>query len=254
MEFITFTRYLYPKIDVKQSLLIALLDRKPKEALFWAYELYYSGDEEDTFDYLKNIYKIYYESENPDVHIKLFAKGTQDDCLIGSIVLTICSRKYQICNFLRIYKHYDYPPIIDTPNKMKFVIAFKEADLKDYLTIEPEQKKARFYLKEVCFYPINRQYNTFFETSCDEYNIHFWYHWLYFASNSPIWMERIKKFGGILNCEIMDVEFPTDDLLEAFYDCWGLEPDEQTKELQEKIIGTCDLQLSMDDFCRNYNK
>jgi hypothetical protein len=252
MDQLVFTRYLYPKMDVKQSLLIALLERQSKEALFWAYELYYSGDEEDTFAYLKNIYESYYKSENPDIEPKLFAKGTQDDCLIGSIVLTMCSRKYQICDFLRVYKAYDCSPIVHPPSKMKFIIAFKEADLKEYLTVLPEHEKTRFYLGRVCLYSIRRQYNTLFETRCDDYTTPLCYHWLYFASKSSIWLDRIEDFGGVQNHETMEIDFPNDDLLDAFYDNWGLVPDEQSKELHDKLIGNCETQLSMDDFCEKY--
>ena len=252
MDQLIFTRYLYPKLDVKQSLLIAILERQSKEALFWAYELYYSGEEEDTFNYLTNIYDSYYKSENPDLEAKMFANGTQDDCLIGSIILTLCSRKYQICEFLRVYKGYDCSPMVHPPSKMKFVIAFKEADLKEYLTVLPEREKTRFYLGRVCLYPIRRQYNTLFETSCDDYKISLWYHWLYFASKSPVWLDRIEDFGGTIDDEKMEVKFPNDDLIDAFYDNWGLEPDEQTKEIHEKLIGNCTQQLSIDDFCESY--
>jgi len=252
MDQLVFTRYLYPKVDVKQSLLIALLERQSKEALFWAYELYYSGDEEDTFSYLKNIYESYYKSENPDIESKLFAKGTQDDCLIGSIVLTICSRKYQICEFLRVYKGYECSPMEHPPSKMKFIITFKEADLKEYLTVLPQPEKTRFYLGQVCKYPIRRQYNTLFETRCDDYKKELSYHWLYFAYKSPVWLDRIEDFGGVPNHEKLDIDFPNDDLLDAFYDNWGLEPDEQPRELQDKLIGNYEVHLSIDDFCEKY--
>jgi hypothetical protein len=58
MEQIVFTRYLYPMVDVKQSLLLSLLDKNSNEALFWAYELFHSGFEENTFDYIYSIYDI----------------------------------------------------------------------------------------------------------------------------------------------------------------------------------------------------
>jgi hypothetical protein len=182
----------------------------------------------------------------------MFANGTQDDCLIGSIILTLCSRKYQICDFLRVYKGYECYPIVHPLSKMKFVIAFKEADLKEYLTVLPEREKTRHYLSTVCKFPIRRQYNTLFETSCDDYKISLWYHWLYFASKSPVWLDRIEDFGGTIDDEKMEVKFPNDDLIDAFYDNWGLEPDEQSKEINEKLIGNYEVQLSIDDFCKSY--
>lgn len=252
MDPLTFTRYLYPKNDVKQSLLIALLERESKEALFWAYELYYSGFEEDTFAYLVNIYESFYKSENPELETSLFSKGLTVDCLIGSIIMTLCSRNYQICYFLEEYKSIKQPKIVHKPLKFRFAIDFKEADLKDYITVIPEREKTRFYLGRVCLYPIRRQYNTVFETSCDDYANELWYQWLYFASNSPVWLDRIEDFGGQVNDEKKAIDFPNDDLFEAFYEHWGLEPDEQPIELQEKLIGNWSIQLSMENFCEKY--
>ena len=53
-----FTRYLYPKIYVKISLLISLLNHNYDESLFWTYELYYSGFEDEIFDYIFKISSI----------------------------------------------------------------------------------------------------------------------------------------------------------------------------------------------------
>ena len=252
MDQISFTRYLYPKIDVKESLLIAMLEKQSKEALFWAYELFYSGDEEDTYAYIKNIYESYYKSENPDIETKLFSQK-QDDCLLGSIVLTLCSRKYQICHFLRLYKEYDCSPMVHPPSKIKFIIQFKETDLVEYLTILPQKGKTRLYLNRVCKYAIRREYNQLFESSCEDFQTEFCYHWTYYASKSPYWLEHIQDYKGIPNDEKHDIDFPNDDLLDAFYDHWGLEPDEQTKELQNKLIGNYPVkQLSIEDFCEKF--
>ena len=46
------TRYLYFKDDVLCSLFFSILNKEKDEALFWAYELYYSGYEEETVEYL----------------------------------------------------------------------------------------------------------------------------------------------------------------------------------------------------------
>ena len=61
-------------------------------------------------------------------------------------------------------------------------------------------------------------------------------HWLYYASFSPIWKERIETYGGIKNCENKTVSFCNSELEEEFYKLYGYEPDEQTKETQEKSI------------------
>lgn len=53
-----FTRYLYLKDEVEIALMLSLLNKKEDEALFWAYELYYSGFIDDL---IQLIFKIYYD-------------------------------------------------------------------------------------------------------------------------------------------------------------------------------------------------
>ena len=64
----------------------------------------------------------------------------------------------------------------------------------------------------------------------------YWYHWVYYASFSPVWLDRITKCNGVLNHIDKKVDFIDDDHLEEFYDQFGYEPDEQKRETQEKNI------------------
>lgn len=61
---VVLTRYLYLKDEVQLALLIALL-QKSETCLFWAYELYYSGYQEEVFQYLWKIYYDFYATLNP---------------------------------------------------------------------------------------------------------------------------------------------------------------------------------------------
>ena len=70
---IIFTRYLYIKEEVEYSLLLSLLN-KSDDALFWAYELYYSGFQEDLIYYILKIYYDFYASLNPSFEAYLFKK------------------------------------------------------------------------------------------------------------------------------------------------------------------------------------
>ena len=256
MENLVFTRYLYPKLDVKQSLLIALLDRNSNNALFWAYELYYSGFEEDLFEYIYNIYDSFYKLENPELEHIIQEKWIEwnenkNDCIVGSIIITLTVRNYQICDFVKDYIGNTVFPMIHKTS-CKFIVKFNEADLSQYKTVRPEKEKTRQYLASVCKYPINRAYNDFFGTSCSDYNEEF-YNWEYYAVRCPLWLYRIQRYGGRINHETKKIDFPDDDAYEAFYDDWGLEPDEQSVEVQEKCIGNCERkQLSTDDFCEKY--
>ena len=63
-----------------------------------------------------------------------------------------------------------------------------------------------------------------------------WYHWIYYAYKCPLWRERINEFEGVPNHDEKTVVFPNDDKQEEFYQKYGLEPDEQPKEIQEMSI------------------
>ena len=69
--------------------------------------------------------------------------------------------------------------------------------------------------------------------------------WENYAYACPLWQERFNQYGARLNCSETNsnidnmrsrVTFDDDDDLEAFYDAYGLEPDEQSKHTQEQGI------------------
>ena len=66
-------------------------------------------------------------------------------------------------------------------------------------------------------------------------------HWLYYASFSLLWKERIEKYKGIIDSENRQVNFSevddlAEELLQEFYGLYGLEPDEQSIIVQNKSI------------------
>ena len=58
------TRYLYIKDEVKLALLISILN-KSDDAIFWAYELYYSGFKLELYEYIWKIYYDFFATLNP---------------------------------------------------------------------------------------------------------------------------------------------------------------------------------------------
>jgi hypothetical protein len=64
--------------------------------------------------------------------------------------------------------------------------------------------------------------------------------WLYFASFSPIWKKRIYEFRGLIDTFKKKVIFTEDDYdnYELFHNKYNYEPDEQTKEVQNRSIQT----------------
>jgi len=88
----------------------------------------------------------------------------------------------------------------------------------------------------LCIFSKNRK-NSSREELLDRYRNH----WLYYASFSLLWKERIEKYKGIIDLEKQLVTFAEetdadDDLLQEFYGLYGLEPDEQSVLVQNKSI------------------
>jgi hypothetical protein len=60
------------------------------------------------------------------------------------------------------------------------------------------------------------------------------YYWEYYCKNTPSWKKRFEKYNVKFNGK--NIQFDNDDLLEEFYDKYGLEFDEQSMETQELSI------------------
>ena len=69
------TRYLYIHDEVKYSLLLSLLDKNDVNiSLFWGYELYFSGFQEELFQLLFSIYFDFYSLSNPKFYNNVLLK------------------------------------------------------------------------------------------------------------------------------------------------------------------------------------
>lgn len=60
--------------------------------------------------------------------------------------------------------------------------------------------------------------------------------WLYHASFSPVWFNRIKKYRGYVDYINQKVLFVDEDLMQMFYDKYGYEPDEQSQNTTDKCL------------------
>jgi len=261
----TLTRYLYSKKEVEQSLILSLLEHKNDEALFWAYELYYSGFDVYVFKFVLKTFNLFYKKENTQLEsfiVKTMDEWNQDrskDYLLGSIVYTIAMRDYQIDDFIHMHKRDDIKcflvPRKNESNKKKFIIKMTMKDIDIYTPIEPLKTKNWKILSSACRYTIRTNVNHIFDTERPE-NIEDVYNsnrWLYYAVKSPIWEKRVLCFEGKIDDESQEVVFPNDDMFDDFYDCWGYEPDEQPREVKEMLMGVPnEKQITLEEFCSLY--
>ena len=136
-----FTRYLYVKDEVRLALLASIL-KKSDDAIFWAYELYYSGFKHELFELLWNIYYDFFATLNPSFesyflkkHGEWIINNEEYDTLVSSIVQSLLFRPFNtdvfmlrnICETFEISCNY-----IINDSKQNLELWIKE---KDYRSI-----------------------------------------------------------------------------------------------------------------------
>lgn len=339
-----FTRYLYEKDEVTIALIVAVLNKKEDEALFWTYELFYSGFIKELTRFIWQIYYDFYASLNPSFEKYLLVKlkpelTFENPKIVGSIISNLIIRPRTIDVFIlqQIVIQYDFEInlqdnneltnllktenylmlaylILNTTEEAKIYTIYSSVityfintglkinnkkELKSYeaviniktnfenkqiillsriihyytlmkkmklgknLFIHTEPDEIIMYetievnLKEKgngCLNPIlparkilpiasiydidKNNYLSLFHSKREKYDIVDAYkcNWEYYASFSPLWQERIHKYSGTIENDNKKVVFLDDDLSEDFYGEYGLEPDEQKIEIQEKSI------------------
>lgn len=122
---IIFTRYLYIKDEVEIALTTSILEKKD-EAIFWAYELYYSGYKNETFDILWKIYYYFFASLNPCFETYFIKKhqewlkcATNDlDFYVSTIVNNLIIRPFNLDVLLlhKINTHLEFDEEEETSN------------------------------------------------------------------------------------------------------------------------------------------
>ena len=258
---IVFTRYLYNKVEVKQSLFFSILDKQGYESMFWAYELYYSGFHVELLEYLLNIYKeVYYETNKK---LSYFINNTLNEWsdypervwLLGSIVMTLSQRDYDINPFITNYfKIKCHPKPRSESSLHKMIIRIKDDDIVSFKTLNVPD--AENVMKYVCRFRLRKEVSALFDVDIPHYKTmldYFEFNWLYYGYRSPIWRERIDDYGGILNHEKKEVVFEDEDAFEDFYQRWGYNPQEQSHDVRWNCIGNGqEDQMTLKEFCRRF--
>ena len=146
------TRYLYVKEEVMTSMLTSFLEVDLDSALYWAYELYFSGYEQETVTHLQKIYYYLFACQNPDLEEYIIEKSKHchdKPHIIHDIVQTMILRPFDTDVLLlhRIATYLDYEVEMDTfdPQKMSCT------DLAAYIVGHPEEHDT--LLKELSVLP-----------------------------------------------------------------------------------------------------
>ena len=197
------TRYLYDKAKVETTLYHAILQRDYPQSAFWAYELYFSGFEEEVVEQLNEIYRDRFEKNHRKLGLYFQKKQTE---LKGKPELIATLLKNLMKN----------PDVPETPG-VKF-INVKPHHIESFMTKEPKGPRWKF-LREVCLYGVLGECS-------QEERFKYRQDWLNCVVQTPVWRERMKGY-----------ENWTEDEEEAFHNRWDYEPDEQPLIVQERCMG-----------------
>ena len=243
------TRYLYNYFQVDTSIFLSLLDRNKEESLFWCYELYYSGFQEEVFEYLIIIYNILYITKSIikdeiSQQYEYWKEHPDEHGILAEIVCNLINYKYSICKFI---KKYDKKiKCKDAKVKCKYSNTYTKLaqdEKEDIISRYSTKRNDKYYwktMKGVCKYKIRNNINVL----CQEpvsYDIKDWSNnWLKYVLETPLWQERIEKYMGSYDISRKVVSFKTLEDEEDFHNYYDLEPDEQCKEIQENCLGRSD--------------
>ena len=205
-----------------------------------------------TNDYLKILRYVMHSTEDP---IELYTKIMEFFVNVSKVKLTV---KSEVNSFKRVIKNtytkeyiknvlvsrvLYYLNLKDNKKKLgKNVFLELDVDIFDkYKTVDKCDKlPARKILPTVTKYPIDADnYLSLFVLSRDDDDVDieqlYRYDWLYYASKTPLWRERLSRYNAKINDHSKTVDFDDEDEdnLQLFYDNFGLEPDEQKLSVQQ---------------------
>jgi hypothetical protein len=206
------TRYLYDKAKVEVSLRSAIIKQEYNQAVFWAYELYYSGFQQEVLDQLQEIYNHLFAKNHPRMGMYIRLKRKQFEKfpeLVATIIKNLTMKN---------------PEIHESP-KAKFVNV-KPHHIEPFMTKEPEVHPWK-HLREVCVYGVEGNCS---KEEWTEYRTN----WIQYTIGSPVWKERVELYEGKMKDVVV---FENEDKEEDFHNRFDYEPDEQPLEIQQRCIG-----------------
>tara|TARA_Y100000592_G_scaffold7942_1_gene11169 strand:- start:414 stop:1475 length:1062 start_codon:yes stop_codon:yes gene_type:complete len=146
---------------------------------------------------------------------------------------------------------------LDIP-KVKNKFIFKKVPKSAYMDVKTfmEKKENIHYkvLKNKRLYATSNNLGCFcLNRSYYILNREFWYNWEFHAYKCLIWKKRFDKYKIKISKNKKQIEFLNDDEMEEFYSQYGYEPDEQSKETQEKSIKNIS-SISFNDWIKIINQ
>lgn len=251
-ESLTLTRYLYNVTGVYDKLKTCIVQNEYIEALFWAYELYYSGLDREVVDFLFEIAKD--DLPNSTRLFKFLSKkktvSLNDPTFIATIIKNVIIRLHIVTNpnfhmfvIVTVPEIESYQTTVQLPayttisKTCKYSLRItepfiSESDIDEALPDRTYGEK--WYEREASH---NSMKKILIADYKREYLVDFCKNWLYYAvSKTPIWKNRLLQYHGKVDENSKTIIFENDDYLEGFYELYGFEPESQKQEILERIL------------------
>jgi hypothetical protein len=257
------TRYLYNKEEVLVSLDISLLARRVDESMFWGYELFFSGFAEEVFDHALKIYAEFYETLNPLLgkfvrrNIAEWKKNESNPIPLGNIIRNMALRTMSLNKMACKRANIEIVSETTEYKEKPIFIQCVEQDIAQYYTLDSRRdcdNKAWKVLRTACKYAARKEAIEVFGGKYQDFDYSHVDDWLYYASFSPLWKSRIAEYGGAVCRESKKVAFDDEDKMDEFYTFYGYYPDEQPREVQDRLDQMFPRQLTWEEFCEKYAK
>lgn len=252
-----FTRYLYFKEEVTDNLIWAILDKAADEALFWGYELYFSGFQYEVYEVLNVMHETLFEEKNPNIGIYLnsLIKEWDDNhekhYILGTIINVFLKCKISLTSILRSKDKINISISNSNISDMMFPERLYEDEVKKYYTIIASVDTK--ILDKVCKYKIRKlTCNDLGLIGFDSKEKHK-ENWLYYANATPIWNERILMFNGKSDKLTRSIVFGDDASEECFHNMYNYDVDEGSTYLKNKIWSSeSSVDISLSEFYKKY--
>ena len=274
------TRYLHNFDSLVVALIKCISERNEGPAIYFAYELYFSGWENVVWDIVWEYYFLNIALASPEYEFYLKSKEknwkqSNNYWIIKEVILDLFIRKLSVLKENENYKTLNKKSVKDLleiykdPKNNLFnkarMIKYNPRNMKNIdkeililriiqLKTQVKAKKIEFYIdvskEEVIQYATRVEYDAqswkilrdVVKYNPDDYidskvnNLpasEFMDNWLFYAKDCPLWKKRL------LNCKYKiynsKIDFEDEDEEEDFWNKYNLEPDEQPKEIQERL-------------------
>lgn len=164
-----FTRYYYVRQAVFVSLWIAILDKDLEEALFWAYELYYSNYDNEIMDFIMYMYQDTFKIYNDVVFEQILTteknRWLKDKKnahhILGNMIANFVCRPYSVIPFLKkIYMEKEEFDKFDFSKyftgNVPFYVVLPETAFDKYKTVELDMKTPHRKIQDLQKYKIRK--------------------------------------------------------------------------------------------------